>query len=107
MTHEELFSALESIGMPVAYGEFVDAAPPLPFITYQNPGSNDFIADNHNYVSIQEYQVELYTIKKDPETEKLLTDKFKELHIPYERFESPVRVDGMIQNVYIIQVIGG
>ncbi|HWQ31103.1 MAG TPA: hypothetical protein VN549_08940 [Negativicutes bacterium] len=107
MTQAELMTVLESTGLPVAYGEFIDIAPPPPFITYQNPGSNDLFADNHNYVDIQEYQVELYTIKKEPETEKLLIDKFKELHIPYERFESPVRVDGMIQNVYTIQAIGG
>lgn len=106
MTQAEFYAALKSLGMPVAYGEFTQSTPP-PFITYQNPDNNDFKADNQNYVDIPGYQIEIYTAKKEPATEKLLTDKLKELRIPYERFESPGRVDGMIQVVYLIQLIGG
>jgi hypothetical protein len=65
MTQAELYQALESIGYPVAYGSFSSPVTP-PFIIYQFAYSNDIMADNVNYVAIDDFQVELYTTKKGP-----------------------------------------
>lgn len=106
MTQAELFQTLKSLGMPVAYGEF-NPAPPPPFITYQFAYDGDMIADNHNYVEIGNYQIELYTVIKDLAREKLVQDKLKELRIPYRKTEARIESEKLRQVIYEIQLIGG
>jgi hypothetical protein len=109
MTQAELLAALKSLGMPVAYGEFESTpqnpAPAPPFITYQFAYSGDMIADNHNYVGIGNYQVELYTVKKDLAKEKLVEDKLKELRLPYTKVEAWLNDEKLRQIIYEIQLI--
>lgn len=106
MTQAELFQALKSLGLPVAYGAF-NPAPPPPFITYQFAYDGDKIADNHNYVEIGNYQIELYTVNKDLAREKLIQDKLKELRIPYSKSEAWLESEKLRQVIYEIQLIGG
>lgn len=111
MTQEELLQALKSIGLPVAYSHFLDSpenpAPPPPFITYQFAYSNDFMADGVNYLQISNFQVELYTDKKDLTSEALVQNKLKELGLPYSKIESWVDSEKLFQVTYEIQLIGG
>lgn len=111
MTQAELFTALKSLGMPVAYGEFENTeknpAPSPPFITYQFAYSSDFKADNQNYLDIGNFQIELYTLKKDPVKEKLVQDKLKELRLSYSKVEAYLDTEKLRQIVYEIQLIGG
>jgi hypothetical protein len=106
MTQAELYQALKSIGFPVAYGSFTNPVTP-PFITYQFSYSSDMIADNQNYVEISNFQVELYTDKKDLNAEKLVQDKLKELGLPYRKFETYLDTENLYQILYEIQIIGG
>lgn len=106
MTQAELYQALKSLGIPVSYGEF-NVAPPPPFITYLFAYSSDMNADNHNYLEISNYQIELYTTKKDLAREKLVQDKLKELRIPYSKTESWLESEKLRQVIYEIQLIGG
>jgi hypothetical protein len=106
MTEAELNQALKSLGLPVAYGEFSSPVTP-PFITYQFAYSSDMIADNHNYVDIGNFQIELYTKKKEPATEKLVQDKLKELGLPYRKVEMWLESENLRQIIYEIQILGG
>lgn len=106
MTQAELYQALKSLGMPVAYGSFSTPVTP-PFITYQFAYSSDLIADNQNYVDISNFQVELYTAKKDLAAEKLVQDKLKELGLPYSKVETFLEEEKLYQVIYEIQLIGG
>ena len=66
MTREEIYKMLESTGYPVAYLQFPeDAVPPLPFVTYYFPYSDNFGADNSVYQQIEKLNVLLYTKNKD------------------------------------------
>lgn len=104
MTLAELYTALRSLGMPVAYGEFTESVEP-PFITYQFAYSNDLMADNQNAVSLDNIQVELYTKTKDLAREKLVQDKLKELGLPYPRkIETLLKSEGLRQIIYEIQL---
>ena len=111
MTQGELFTALKSIGMPVAYSEFVSTpenpAPSPPFITYQFTNDSDFKADNQNYVEISGFDIELYTNIKEPVKEKLVQDKLKALRLPYLKSETRIDSEKMFQVIYTIQLIGG
>jgi hypothetical protein len=106
MTQAELYQALKSIGYPVAYGSFSSPVTP-PFIVYQFAYSSDMIADNHNYVDVGNFQVELYTDKKELAAEQKVQDKLKELGLPYRKFETYLDEEKMYQILYEIQLIGG
>jgi len=109
MTQAELYQALKSLGMPVVYSHFdtdPDNPPPSPpYIAYLFIGNDDFIADNVNYKSIDNYQIELYTNKKDLASEKLVEDKLKELDLPYFKLETWIESEKLFQVVYQIQLI--
>ncbi len=106
MTQEEFCTALKSLGIPVAYGEFKKATAP-PFITYQFAYSGDLMADNVNAIALDNFQVELYTVTKDRVREKLVQDKLKSLGLPYSKIEAWLDEEKMRQVVYEIQLIGG
>lgn len=106
MTQAELYQALKAIGYPIAYGSFTSPVKP-PFITYQFAYSNDMMADNVNYVAIEDFQIELYTAKKDLVAEKKVQDKLKELGLPYRKFEAYLDEEKMYQILYEVQLIGG
>jgi hypothetical protein len=106
MTQAELLQALKSIGYPVAYGSFSSPVTP-PFIVYKFAYSNDIMADNINYVAIDDFQVELYTSKKDLVAEQKVQDKLKELGLPYRKFETYLDEEKVYQILYEIQILGG
>ncbi|RJQ25527.1 MAG: hypothetical protein C4589_11025 [Peptococcaceae bacterium] len=106
MTQAELYTALKSLGMPVAYGEFTTPQIP-PFITYQFAYSDDMMADNQNYLEVGNFQVELYTDKKDSVTETSVQNKLKELRMPYSKIEVWLDEENLRQIIYEIQLIGG
>lgn len=111
MTLAELVAGLKSLGFPVAYGEFeateTTPVPSPPFITVQYSYSSDLMADNHNYMGIGNYQIELYTIKKDLPREKLVEDYLKSNRIAYSKVEAWLDEEKMRQIIYEIQLIGG
>lgn len=70
MTQEELMTLLESTGLPVAYYAFPEnEAPPLPFICYLYPNSDNFSADGIVYQTFNHVLIELYTKVKQPKYE--------------------------------------
>lgn len=111
MNQTELFTALKTLGMPAVYGEFTDTSespvPAPPYITYQYAYDDDLKADNQNYVDAGLYQVELYTKKKDPVTEKKVQDLFKSLRLPYRKVEAYIESEKLRQVIYEISLIGG
>lgn len=106
MNQIELFTALKSLGMPVAYSSF-SSEQKLPYLIYLFAYSSDMIADNHNYLDIGNFQVELYTAKKDVAAEKLVQDKLKELEMPYTKTETQIEEEKVFQIIYEVQLIGG
>jgi len=106
MTQVELFTALKTLGIPIAYGSFATTQIP-PFITYQFTSSDDLFADNINSIPANNFQVELYTKTKDLVKEKLIEDKFKSLELPYQKLETWIDEEKVYQILYEIQLTGG
>lgn len=106
MTQAELYQALKTLGMPVAYSFFTQPTQP-PFIAYQFVYLSDMMADNQNYIDVAVYQVELYTKNKDPASEKKVQDLFKSLRLPYSKVEAYIESEGLRQIIYEIRLIGG
>ncbi|QNO14924.1 hypothetical protein HYG86_09130 [Alkalicella caledoniensis] len=104
MDINNLEQELKSLGMPVAYLTFKNKTLP-PFITYLFTNDSDVKADNQNYAEISNYQIELYTSKKDKEKERLIQEKLKELELSYSKSETYITSEKMHQVVYSIQLI--
>ena len=86
MTLDGLATILETTGLPVTYLAFPpEEAPEMPFIVYQDTGSNNFGADNKVYFSATRVQVDLLTAEKDRTTEQTLEGVFDTNGIFWER----------------------
>jgi hypothetical protein len=108
MTQQELYQALQTLGLPVAYSHFPeDEAPQPPYLVYLHAYSGDVMADNQNYVERSNWQVELYSESKDLVSEKKVQDLLKYLRLPYRKTETYLTSEKMRQVVYEVQLIGG
>lgn len=103
MSQDELYSELVSTGYPVNYHHFTEQENP-PYIVYLYTTSDDFMADNINYQSIDNYQVELYTFNKNLAAEKKVEDVLKKNKLPYTKFEAWIDSEKLYQMVYVIQI---
>lgn len=73
MTYNELITALESTGFPVAEGAFpTDPKPEMPYITYQRTGDRVLYADGVVYWYAGAVEIHLYTPSKDPAAEAVV-----------------------------------
>lgn len=68
MRANDLYQALASTGLPVAYGFHSPPANP-PYLVYLIPEHTPIGADNMTALEVLECRVELYTDKRDFETE--------------------------------------
>ena len=111
MTPAELRTALKTLGMPVAYEAFISTPenppPPPPFICYKENFKDAIMADNHNYCAIRNFDIELYTNKKDLVKEALVEALLKTNRLPNEGWGAFIETENMYQMVYKIQLIGG
>lgn len=106
MTQSELYQELSKIGYPLAYSHFEEYQE-TPYMVYLFSLSDDLIADNHNYKEVSNFNLELYTDKKDLVAEKKVEDKLKELELPYLKSEKWIESEKVFQILYEIQIIGG
>lgn len=86
MTLDELNTALATTKLPVAYLAFpAKKAPEMPFIVYQETGSDNFGADNIVYHSAMRIQVDLLCKLRSRTTEELLEKALTDNGIFWER----------------------
>ena len=106
MTYEEIYIALKSTGLPVTYEfwESPDNIPPLPYIVFTYPSSNDYMADNTNYVEITRLEVGLYTKRKSIAVERNVEAVLKQHFNPYFKTSDYVPADSMHETLYTMEV---
>ena len=104
MTQSELYAALETMGLPVAYRLFKKATAP-PYLVYFLVKNDDITADNRNYFKVERYQAELYSADKDPELETQLEAILKYNKLVYTKTEAYIDTEKMNQVVYGFQLI--
>lgn len=108
MTLEELNTLLLSTGLPVAYQAFPsDDVPTMPFIVYQETGSDNFGADNVVWASAMIVQIDLLCHKKNRDTEELLENTLTSNGIYWERESYHESDDDFYRSTYSIELLGG
>ena len=103
MTHTELDKLLRSSGLPVAYHHFGKPQNP-PFLVYIRTGSENIGADNRTYCKRNNYDVELYTDKKDTAKEALIESLLDSNDIYYDIDEVYIENEKMYEVIYSIQI---
>lgn len=106
MTYKQIATMISSIGLTYTYDRFPNGlGPAAPYIVFNYPQSNDFGADNINYVSIDTLNIELYTSEKDFETEATVEAVLTQNGLFYEKTETYIRHEHLYQISYVCEVI--
>jgi hypothetical protein len=100
----ELKQVLLQTGYPVAYLHF-SKAPSIPFITYQEVYSSNFIAENKVHHKLKNIQIELYTKKKDLDAEIALENLLDSNELPYQTTEAEIESEKLFQKIYEVRLI--
>lgn len=105
MTLTELNTVLSGTGLPVAYMAFpVKAVPAMPFIVYQETGSDNFGADNTVWFSAMRIQIDLYCKVKNRVTEQLVESALTEAGIFWEREAEFDEDEAIYRSIYIVEI---
>ena len=101
MDEATLFQLLKTTGLPVAYHHFT-SPPSSPYMVYLFSYNTNFGADNKVYNAAKNFQVELYTTKKDSASEKLIEDALNGADVYWEKTEMYIDSEGLYQVLYEI-----
>ena len=105
MMLEDFVGILDGIGIPFAYDHFAEGeSPEPPFICYLLPGSDNFAADGQVYFRISEVRVELYTDRKDPETEAKVEAVLDAAGIFYNKSEVWIQSEKLYEVLYSMEI---
>jgi hypothetical protein len=106
MTYAEIAGVIRSVGIPFAYHHFPEnTGQQPPFICYYYPNSNDMMADNINYQSINDVIIELYTDAKDFALEARIETALKEYGLAFSRDETYIESEKLYMVAYYTGVI--
>lgn len=103
MTRLEISEMIATFGLPFAYYSFpIHQSPNLPFIIYYYEADDDVIADNNNFVKVDNLRIELYTESPDFQ----LIDQI-DAQIPFSHSRETVFIQSeqMFQTIFESEVI--
>ena len=98
---DKIIQILEELGLPYAYDHFAEGeGPDPPFLCFRCPNSDNFAADGTVYFQITEIDIELYTDRKDPDTEKKLEDLLTKGGIFFDKTETFIDSEKLYEVLY-------
>ncbi len=101
---EKLVEMLRETGIPFAYDHFAEGeSPEPPFICYLLPASDNFAADGRVYFKINEIHIELYTDRKDPDTERKVESVLDGHGIFYNKTETWIESEKLYEAMFIFE----
>lgn len=102
---DKLLQIISQIDIPSAYDHFAEGESPAPpFICYLIPGSDNFAADGKAYFKTEHVHLELYTDRKDPETEKLVEAVLDSHGVFYDRTEVWIESEKLYEVLYYFEM---
>lgn len=103
MTLEDVAALLETTGYPAVFQEWKEGAvPPMPYLVYLAPYTNNFAADGTAYFVVNHVQIELYTKLKDPVAEGKVEEALSSLY--WEKNTEYLDTEKCYQTIYEIEV---
>lgn len=106
-TYQSIAEVVQSIGLPFSYRAFpIGNAPSSPpYVLYFYENNDDVMADNENYVKVENLVIELYTIEKDFEQEENVENVLKENKLTYSKDEEYIEQTLMYRITYEMEVL--
>lgn len=108
MTKEQIEAMLTEVGVPFKYHHFTQKEMQdvdLPIIVWNVPGTDNFFADGKTYHKITKLDIELYSDRKDWETEQKLEQILNEHEIAWEQTASEwIESEKMWESLYEMEV---
>jgi len=102
---DKIIEMLNAAGIPYAYDHFAEGeSPEPPFICYLMPKSDNFSADGYVYHKINEFNIELYTDEKSPDTEEKLEEVLDNNHIFYNKSEVWIESEKLFEVLYQLEI---
>lgn len=106
MTQKQFGDMLAASGLPVAYLAFpADNCPDMPFITFQETGSNNVSADGIVWKKVKIYQVDLFTADKDEKSEEKLENALSDFF--WNKYQTVEDNEACQRYTYTLEVFGG
>jgi len=92
---------LKDTGLPYAYDHFAEGeSPKPPFAVYYHPESTNFGADNIVWSRADTVYLELYTDKKDIETENIIEKALMQNGIYWDKSETWIDSEKLYEVLY-------
>lgn len=91
---EKIFKALKNTGLEVVYRTWSEGSEfKMPYIAYRLIDTDNFGADNKMFCPVNNWAVELYSEKKDDESEQAVEDAINSLEVSFNKYESQIDKD--------------
>ena len=101
MTYEQINGIMEEMGLPFAYHHFAEGeSPEPPFRCFRQTQSDNFSADGTAYFKVADVDIELYTDKKNPETEKRVEKMLSDAGIFFDKEEVWISSEKLYEVVF-------
>lgn len=102
---EQLYTALS--GVAPAFYHKARIGQTVPYIAYEQTGSDNQPADDGVYRKVSVIDINLYTQKKDPVLEDQLETALDSLGLFYDKTESYLDDGDFIIQTYTVEILGG
>ena len=102
---DKIVSIINEMNIPFAYDHFAEGeSPDPPFICYLLPGTDNFSADGLVYHKMQTVHIELYSDRKDPETETAVETVLDNNRIFYNKSEVWIPSEKLYEVIYSFEM---
>lgn len=103
MDEKEMNRLLNSGTIPFAYHQW-EKPPALPWGVFRLVNQSKFYADGELYYAVRQYDIELYTDKKDPDAEKAVEQLLDGVGITFVKNETYIDSEQLFEIIYEIEV---
>lgn len=98
-----LKTILKSTGIPTTYGRFKSAQTP-PYVIYTLDDTDNLVADNAVYYTVENYRIELYSKDRDLVSEAKIESVLNANEISWDKSETYIEKEKLVLMVYEIQI---
>lgn len=103
---KKVYDLLKKTGLEVVYRTWDEGSnKPMPYICYRVVDTDNLQADNCSFCPVTNWAVELYSERKDDESESKIEAVLKEAEIPFNKYESQIQ-KGTLEILYLFTTIG-
>lgn len=105
MSHDDVLSMVDAMGLPSAYDHFVEGqSPEPPFLVFLYPEANNFAADGIAFFKVNRLHLELYTDEKSIELEERVEAVLTRYRLFYAKSEVWIESENLYEVLYRMEV---